>query len=410
MQKHRVLLFFVSLLVAIIAWIYVVTTVAPDTTGTVSGIGVSVIGDTTLEARGLMITEMDTSAVRVELQTSRATLSKLNSGNMGATVDVSRITEAGEYDLSYAVSFPDTVNTGEIQLLRKSVDKIHVTVCNLVTKTIPMELKWSGQVPDGYLFDEGKVEFSPETLTLQGPDFEVNSIAKAVATFDVSGLTETVVQQQAPIFLDELGNEVVLSEVTEVSAGEVTMTVPVMRYKDIRLAVDLLYGAGINSDNVKVTLDPESIRVSGDSDIIGALGDSITLGSIDLTQAENNDTFPFQLQMYLPKGVTNVSGEPLVTATVAFTGLAVRTFTVTDIELLNEPEDYEVVLSTRAVSVRLRGSQELLDTISAEQIHVRADLADMEQSGTYTVVASVEIDGKPDVGVVRDVELIITLS
>ena len=105
-----------------------------------------------------------------------------------------------------------------------------------------------------------------------------------------------------------------------------------------------------------------------------------------------------------------MSVEPLVTATVAFTGLAVRTFTVTDIELLNEPEDYEVVLSTRAVSVRLRGSQELLDTISADQIHVRADLADMEQSGTYTVVASVEIDGKPDVGVVRDVELIITLS
>ena len=97
-QKHKILVFFISLLAAVIFWLFVVSTVAPDTTGTVGGISVSMIGDTTLEARGLMVTEMDNETIWVELQTSRAMLSKLNAGTMSATVDVSRITEAGDYD------------------------------------------------------------------------------------------------------------------------------------------------------------------------------------------------------------------------------------------------------------------------------------------------------------------------
>lgn len=407
-QKHKIVVFLVSLLAAAIFWLFVVTTVAPDTTGSVSGIGVTVIGDTTLEARGLMVTELGNETVWVELQTSRATLSKLNAGNMTATLDVSRITEAGDYDLSYSVYYPDTVNTGDIQLLRKSVDKIHVTVNNIATKTLPLQLQWSGQVQDGYLFDEGQVDFEPETVTLQGPDYEINEVAKVVVAYDVSDLTQTVEFQQTPIYLDALGSEITLSDLVTVSNSEVFVTVPVLQYKDITLVPELSYGGGVTESNVRLDIEPQTIRVSGEADVIAALSDTLSIGSIDLSQSEEGQKYMFPLN--LPKGVQNVSGDTYVTATVHFTGLVSRSFNVTDIDLLNPPDDYTVELSTRAVSVRLRGVKSVMDGILAEDIHVRADLSEITQSGTYTVKATVTVDGEPDVGVLGDVELIITLS
>ena len=407
-RKHKIVVLLISLLAAVAFWLYVVTTVAPDTKGSVSGISVSVIGDTTLEARGLMITDMGTNSVWVELEGSRATLSKLNSNNLNATMDVSRITEAGEYDLSYTVSFPDTVNTGEIQLLRKSVDTIHLTVSNIATKILPLELQWSGQVQDGYLFDEGAVVFEPENITLQGPDFEVNEVARVVTTYDVSELTRTVELQSAPIFLDALGNEITLSDLTTVSTTDIFMTVPVSMYKDITMVLDLTYGAGINEDNVSVTLNPETVRVSGDPEVIEAMSDTLHVGSLDLNNVDDGDTFVFTLM--LPRGVTNVSGESQVLAKVQYTGLTYRQYTITDIELIYESEELEAILNTRAITVRLRGSKSILDTIDPEDIHIKADLADYTQSGTYTVKATVEIDGNPDVGFVGEVELIVTLS
>lgn len=407
-QKHKIVVFFISLLAAVIFWLFVVTTVAPDTIGTVGGINVSMIGDTTLEARGLMVTSLDNETVWVELQTSRATLSKLNSGNMNATLDVSRITEAGDYDLSYSVYYPDTVNTGDIQLLRKSTDKIHVTVSAIATKTLPMELQWSGQVQEGYLFDEGQVSFEPDSVTLQGPDYEVNEVARVVAAYDVSDLTEPVSLQTEPIFLDALGNEITLSDLTTVSTSEISMTVPVSQYKDLELLVELSYGAGVSKENSEVTLDHDTIRVSGDAEVIDALGESITLGTIDLTQAVEGQEYVFPL--HLPKGVQNISGEQIITAKVHFTGLIYRNYSVTDIELQNQPEDFDVELSTRTVTVRLRGSKSVLDAISTEDIHVQADLSNIAQTGTQTIKATVTIDGDPDVGVVGEIELTITVS
>ena len=407
-QKHKIVVFFISLLAAVIFWLFVVTTVAPDTIGTVGGINVSMIGDTTLEARGLMVTSLGNETVWVELQTSRATLSKLNSGNMNATLDVSRITEAGDYDLSYSVYYPDTVNTGDIQLLRKSTDKIHVTVSAIATKTLPMELQWSGQVQEGYLFDEGQVSFEPDSVTLQGPDYEVNEVARVVAAYDVSDLTEPVSLQTQPIFLDALGNEITLSDLTTVSTSEISMTVPVSQYKDLELLVELSYGAGVSEENSEVTLDHDTIRVSGDAEVIDALGESITLGTIDLTQAVEGQEYVFPL--HLPKGVQNISGEQIITAKVHFTGLIYRNYSVTDIELQNQPEDFDVELSTRTVTVRLRGSKSVLDAISTEAIHVQADLSNIAQTGTQTIKATVTIDGDPDVGVVGEIELTITVS
>ena len=413
MLKNKIVLLLVSLVIAGMAWIYVVTTVAPESTKTISGISVSVVGDTVLEGRGLMITDFGSEPVRVVLEASRASLSKLNSSNVQASLDASRITEAGEYDLSYSIVFPETVNSGEISIREKSVNTIHVTVSQISTVTLDVMLDWSGQLKDGFLFNADAVRFDPATVTLRGPSYEVDRVKTAVVFYDITDVIDVNITSNPLLFLDEQGEAVELSELTSCSVTNVTTELSVLRIKEITLLVELKYGPGINAGNVNVTFSPTSVEVSGLSDVIEALSnsltdDTMTVGTIDLTTVKDGDVLEFPINV--PSGTNNISGETKVVATVTFNGLETRSYTVYDIQMINEPEDYETTLSTRAVNVQLRGSASILQGISAEDIHITVDLSDFSQSGSYTVPAEVTIDSNPDVGILGVVEVIVSLS
>ena len=408
--KHKIVVFLISLVAAALLWIFVVTTIAPDASGSVSGIHVSVTGDTILEARGLIVTGYGTETVRVDLSGARATLSKLNATNMMATLDVSHITEAGEYDLRYTISFPDTVNSGEISIKRKSVDTIHITVSTLSTKTLRLELNWDGQVKDGYLFDAEKVSFSPDAVVIKGPTAEIDLVESACLKYDVSELEQSAVETLPIVYLDKDGDEIMLSSLVTASIAESNVSLPILRWKDIELNVLLDYGdgTGISEENVDVTLSPDSIRVTGEREVIELLSDSIELGSLDLTQVGDGDEFEFPIP--LPAGVNNVSGETVAVATVSFTGLRYVTLTVSDIQAINMPADYEVTISNRSVNVTLRGSKDVLQSIREDDVHIIVDLSGYTQSGTYTVPGVVRIEGDPAVGKVGAVDLTVTLS
>ena len=147
---NKILTLLLSVLAAVLLWIYVVSSVAPETTGTVGSIPITVDGGLTLEERGLVVTDQSASRMSLELSTSRSILSKLTAENIRITADASKIQEAGEYSLSCKVTFPDTVNANEIDIIRRSVDMVKVTVDKLESKTIPITLNWTGSVKDGY--------------------------------------------------------------------------------------------------------------------------------------------------------------------------------------------------------------------------------------------------------------------
>ena len=62
-RGHRIVTMLVSLLAAVLLWLYVVTVVAPETTTRVSEIPISIDGTFGLEERGLKITAQDVQSL-----------------------------------------------------------------------------------------------------------------------------------------------------------------------------------------------------------------------------------------------------------------------------------------------------------------------------------------------------------
>ena len=120
----------------------------------------------------------------------------------------------------------------------------------------------------------------------------------------------------------------------------------------------------------------------------------------------------FTVPIPVPSGSTSVSGETEATITIQFKDtVATQTFETTNISYINEPEGSTVTVVSNTLEVTLRGSSEELETLSGYNIRVVGDLTDISaESGSYTVPATVYVDGAEDVGAVGSYQITVQIS
>ena len=410
-QRPNIIVMLVSLVAAVALWLYVVTVVAPEISTRVSAIPISIDGTIALEERGLIITAQDVTTLALEISTSRVNLSKLNAETIRVNADASKIREPGEYALTCSVTFPDTVRSSDVDLLRKSADAVTVTVTRLVRQSYVIQLNWSGSVKEGYLFEAGSVVMDPAEVVVYGPEEEVNRIDHVEVRYDVSDLEETTLETLPLYFLDAEGEEIAFSELTSVNFTYAGLTLPVYRTRSLELKLEFIEGGGVTEENVRYTLDIDSIRVKGAAEVIDELPDVWVVGTVDLSLISDEETTPFPLN--LPAGVTNISGETEVSAEIRLVGVSSDTVPVSDIRVVNAPVGYDTEVTNRTVQVTVRGSTTEIKQIKQNRdngIYILVDLADYTQTGAFTVPARVVNTAHPTLSMADTVEIGVVIS
>ena len=406
-ESSKFLMLLGSFLAAVLLWLYVVTVVAPEATFSISAVKIGIENKIVLEERGLIITAQSKDTLSLDLRTSRVNRQKLNADSLTAYVDVSKIREAGTYLLACTVNLPESVRPADVEILHKRPESVEITVSELKQKSLQVQPKWDGSVKDGYLFEAQSVTIEPAEIVLNGPDYEIEKIDRAVVSYDVSKLEQTEIVKSAPIsFLDKDGNELHFSEYTSASASNVSLTLPVLRTKQIQLGLNLLEGGGVGKQNAVVKLEPASIWVKGAADVIEKLDDTFTIGELDLSAVSEKEQRSFSL--ILPTGVTNVSGETEIQVEIELKGVSSGTLPVSDIQLVNVPEGYHAEASTRTVNINVRGSTEKINALKADKnngIYIQVDLSEYNQTGAFTVHGSIVNPNYPSISVGSSAEI-----
>ena len=409
-QKRKIIMMLVALLGAVMLWLYVVTAVAPEAAKSVRNIPINIDGSAVLEQRDLIITDQDYSTLSVELNTSRVNLHKLNAESITVNADASRIKEPGVYALTCNVTFPDTVRASDVDLVRKSVDSVTVTVNRLVEKSVPVSLERIGAVQDGYLLE--KAELNPDTITLRGPDFDVDRVVKAVVAFDVSDVQEIVETTLDVTFLDENDEAVEFSsEAVTVSATQIDMRLPVYRTKELTLAVNTVEGGGVKNENAEISIEPQTVLVKGDSEDIDQLDDVYVLDTLELSTLDNENELTYKL--LFPGSVSLINDESEAIVKVLLKGVTTDTINVTDIRLINQPEQYKSEAITKSAKVIIRGSTAEIREIKQSEnngIYIEVDMSDYTETGGYSISGKVINPKHPNVGVTESVEIIVVIS
>jgi YbbR domain-containing protein len=393
-MKSKLVTELISALIALAVWVYVVTVVSPNSDKHFYNVPVVAQGEALLTERGLMITHTDVTTTDLHLEGSRIDLNKLSSSNITATMDVSKIYEAGVHNLTYTPTFPGDVPSSAFTVLSKNPGVVKVTVEDRISKVVPLEIRYTGSIAEDFIADKENIEMSVEGVTVTGPKSVVDQIKTAVITLNIDGRNESLSDKFAYTLCDAEGLPV-NAEMIVTDVAEVSLTLRILRVKEIELKVNVIEGGGATNQNCVITIDQTTIRISGSDVLLEGLN-SLELGTVNLGELTEETTLTFPIK--LPAGVNNETGVTEVTVQVSFPELETKKFTVKNIVAVNVPQGYELDLITKALEVLVRGPKENLDRLTEADIIVTVDFTGVEP-GTVKVKVQIHCED-PLVGAV----------
>ena len=388
-----------SLLLAIMFWLYVDDQLESTISRTFYGVSVEFIGaEDTLPNRGLMLSDGQDATVDITLRGPRQVISNLNRGDVWVQANLSSITAVGTYPVTYNLMLPDNVDRSSISQEGASRYYITVQVSTLYSRDIPVEVDVTAPASEEYMYMSESRTVEPSFITLSGLVDDVDKVASCRVAVDLSNATGTVSQEFTYELLDAEGN-VLDGDQIRVSDRRVLVTAPVYMNKELPLTVQFKESAGSRLQNVKWELEHDSIVVAGEPASLEAISE-IMLGEIDLSSYVDDET-EIELQIKLPAGCVNLTGDiDHTTLFLSFRGLETRSFSVTNISGSGLSEGQHFDRITTFVNVQLRGPSEDLDLVTEDDIRIVVDASEITANGTYREQGKVLVDGYSEVGAV----------
>ena len=388
----------VSLLASLAIWVYVTSVETDESKTTFRGVKVELVGEDILrDSKNLVVTDMDTSTVTVEIVGPRRIIGSLSSDQLVAQVDVSKLSRAAYTSQQYTIVYPDGTDTSKLSESRRTPETINFMVSAQTSKSIQVRGSFDGSLAEGYTAE--MPVFEPSTITITGSEAYLKDVEYAWVTFGKENVDSTYSVETGFTLMDA-NNEPCSTTGISFSTDVVTATLPLLTLKEVNLDVNIIEGAGATKANTKITIDPVSVTLAGDSSLLAGMN-KIILATIDLT--DFSSTFTETYTIPIDNELKNTTGITKATVTVEIVGLETKTFRVTNFSCINATEGYEADIITESKEITLRGTPEALAQIKAENIRAVADLTDYKEStGTYMPQVRVYVDGFTDVGAIGE--------
>ena len=409
-MKSKLFAMIVSVLAAMCLWVYVVTVVNPDGDMVIGNIPVTFSGAEVLrEDHGLVITGDYQEFVSVHFYGKNTDLKTLDQhkDEIKAVIDVSKVRSTKEYTMTYDITLPSAVSASSITKMDKNPSSITFRVERQITKSVEVKGDFANvKIAEGFMLDS--TSFDYDSVTVEGPESIVSTIDSAQVTLDRSNVDKTITESVSYVLLDKSGEQVDPTELT-LSTDAIEVTMKIVKYKVVPIEVQLLYGDGLQEQDVSYDYEPKAVTLSGDSAVLDGLN-SIQLDPIDLSMLTSNDETVTQT-ILIPNDAKNVSGEENVSVRITITGKQIKTLRTTNIVFIGVDEtQFKATSLSQQVQVTIRADAADANKITANNIRIVADMSAYTQTGTYQVPVTVRIDGYQSAGAIGQYSIAVNLA
>ena len=370
----------ISLILAVILWMYVVGEMNPVTTKSYRDIPVTLTNSQTLSDNGLAVVGTSDESMTITLSGKRNSLSKIKSSDIVATVDLSDATE-GDNQLKINLSVPDSA-----EVKNQSLTKVTVTVEKKQTVRRDIKVKYTGNYAKGE--EPTTIKTDPETVTVSGAKSLVNKVAYVKATIDSENVsTDETSTSSNLVPVDRHGNEV---KNIALSQNKAKITSALYYTKTVSLKVPV---KNSSSDGYKrTTTAPDKVTIKGPDSALKKV-DSITADTIDVTGITKTTTV--DIVPDLPDKIwLSDDSRDLVLNVKVTSEMHSREFTFDgdSVDLNNVDGDLSGNVRTGTVTVTVSGTAANINKISKSDFSLSAD-CDGLGSGTHSVELTVRCDG-----------------
>ena len=365
----------ISLVFAMLIWGYVMMTQNPMRVKVVQNVPVNIEGEADLTTRKLIICG-DRAAlledISVRVRTELTSYADLSADDITASVNLSSISSKGKHTLKISVKS----STG--QVVSYTPSQIEIEVDTLATRSVPVEVRREGELPEGYW--AGDVQLSSPTVELQGAAADLMQIAKAVAVIDLTDRTESVNESMVLTLYDQEGNEVSASVLFGSMATDVDAAIA---GRDAIPENFEIAGYGTSIEN-------NLVRIVGNAEALADV-ESLSLEPLDvagLTESVQQD-----LPIIVPEGVRVIGGSTVNVQVTIREKTDTLTLTELPVEIVGLTRKQKAVLDRETVDISLNGRVSLINGITRGDVKVYADVTGLA-AGTHAVKLAVQIDGE----------------
>lgn len=387
-MKNKFLTLLLSFVISFGLWLYVVTVISPESEATFYNIPVELKGVDYLNSKDLIIVS-DTRNLKLDLKLSgnRSDLKKLNSSNITVSADLSTITEPGEHQVPWTVSF----QSATAEVLEQEAQYITVVVAEQATKTVPVKPLYSGSVSQGYEADKENISMDHATVTVKGPKDTVDKIEYARITIDLSNRMVGFKDDYALTLCDGNSRPIVNDQFVTMNLEKVTAAVEVYKVKKISLNYILdMSGSGLLEN--MVTLTPvKEVTLIGNDDALAMLDDQFKNDQFTFTikVSDYKETSTAVLMLPLPDGVRCKEKIEIQIGIPQMDTLKSVRLNQEHFKLLNVPTDLDVqVMGPQEIEIW--GPRDVLETLDVEKLTILMDCTGLTgESGTSVIVCTV---------------------
>lgn len=374
----------VSLIFAMLLWGYVLMDENPERTKTLTNIPINVEGEADLIARKLVLSgNKDFGTVTVRVNTQLTSYADLTADDITATVNLTNITKTGEHELTI------TARTSIGTTLSVSPDRITVSVDDLVSRSIPVEVETEGSIANGYW--AGDITYSRSTIDIEGPNEYVAQIDSAKGVLNIEDATESINKSVLLTLYDRDGNEMD-SSLFYSKLPSATVRMEILPTKTVRIDVESaiqgiedipknyeLAGYGVNGTGV--------VRIIGEKDVLDEV-DSLGIDFIDVSGAK--ESIVQDVTLNIPEGVRLLDDDTVSLYINIREKTAEEVYTSVPISVNNLGRKLNAQLSDESADVYIKGRVSLLNAIDRGDVELYIDLSGLE-AGVYQIPVELKL-------------------
>lgn len=303
----------VALLFAILLWGYVLSIENPEYTKRVRDVEISILGESTLNARGLMLVTRDTGTTDVDVLCRINKHSELDATRITCTIDLaSRPITLGADENSKVITFDVQVSVpteyGTVQSIE--VSSVDLEVARISTRNnVQISVQYAGSLPEGFTVEVP----SGLSISMTGRKSLIDRIARGEVTVVLDSLPINDPQTLANtydlvlpvrfydstnVLLDDL-----VSSTGEEFTANVQVTIRAFREFDIEPSIELLE----EGYTYRYVLSRSKIVLFGERSVLDQI-DFIRTETV--TAMPNMNSTPMSVSLILPDGTELAAGAP----------------------------------------------------------------------------------------------------
>ncbi len=260
MFQHNTVIKIISVIAAILLWLYVQMVQNPEIDYTFNNMPVNLVNATYLQKEGFVLPDTLEEYVDVTVKCQRWELNEIGRDDFYVYVDLTEVYQAGEVTLPVKVR----LNNENIVLTNKEPSSVTMFVDTIVKVEIPLEIRLNGTVPTGYYTDETMLTSTTQTIVVSGPNTLIRTIEKAVAEINISGKNESFTQSCKIILLDNEEKTILNDHITMVPESA-EVSIEVLDKKVVPIEIQ-----GI-PENIKYEILPGGLEIAGKAEAMEEL-------------------------------------------------------------------------------------------------------------------------------------------